>query len=203
MNKENIVRKLNDFRSDCIETALPYAIEMLPNIFVNGLCVSLPNIGIICLNFRQNRDTRILTEKFQEQEDDLCKLKEKVEQLCDAEKKKVYERLVAIYENEIVHLNDELCRDVYRIDYMELILDEAFEYNFACFNNFIENLENPYIVSDAGYVWITGKKITINIEGHVIRYSCEFHEIIEYINELLCDVGVSPIKEPIKFVKCY
>lgn len=203
MNKENVIRKFKNFKSDSIATALPYVIDMLPEIFVNGLCVSLPAIGNVCLNFKQNSDTRKLTEKVDRQGDDLYTLREKVERLCDAQKKQVYEQLKCICENEIVHLNDESSNDIYRVDYMELILDEAFEYDFSCFNTLIENLENPYIVSDSGYVWITGNKITINIDGYVTRYSCEFHDIIEYVNELLWDVGISSIKYPIKSVKCF
>lgn len=203
MNKEIFAKKINNFKSDCIETALPYVIDMLPDIFVNGLCVSLPAVGNLCLSFKQNRDTRILTAKIQEQENDLSYLKAKVDQLCVSEKKILCERLIDICENEMAHLNDVSSKDVYRVDYMELILDESFEYDFSRFSDFIENLENPYVVSDAGYAWISGNRITINIEGSVMRFSCEFHEIIEYINDLLWDVEVTFIKNPIKFVKCY
>lgn len=204
MDKEKIARKFGNFKDDSFETALTCVIGMLPEIFVNGLCVSLPAIGNICLTFKQNRDTRILTEKIEEQKDNLDTLNEKVEQLCDAQKERVFERLKCICENEIAHMNDESSKDIYRVEYMELILEESHEYEFGCFDDFIKNLENiENIVSDEGYVWRTGNKITININGHIMKYSDEFHNIIQSVNELLWDVGVSSLVDPIKFVKCY
>ena len=203
MNTKDLKKILKNLGSDSVETALPYVIDMLPNVFMNGICVSLPTIGNICLSFKQNRDARILTERIQKQEEELGILKEKVKTLCNEEKMEVYKILVDICRKEIEPADDEASRDIYKVDYMGLILDDKYEYCYERFNDFIDNLENAYIISDAGYVWITGNRITINIDGHITRYSEEFHEIIEYVNDLLVDVGVSGTYESIKSVKCF
>lgn len=191
MNKENIIKKLNALRDDSIETALPYLINMLPNIFINGLCVSLPTIGAVCLDFKNNRDLRILEER--------------VKELEEKQQESIYIEINKICNNELILMSNESCNDVYKIEYMELFLDETapFGYEFKNFDYFLDNFENPLLYCDDGYVWISGNKITVNIQGHITKYSNEFYEIIEYINELLYEADVSFMEDSIKRVKCY
>lgn len=202
MDKKKIMKILKNYSLIGIETALPELINMLPEIFINGFCVSLPVVGNFCLSFKQNRDARILNERVDDHNRELEGLKERINELNDVQKEQTYSILKNISEYELAYPNNVYIDDVYKIDYMEFILDESYDYDYSCFEGFVQNLEPP-INNEPGYIWMSGNKITINIAGHIMKYSSDFQYIIDNVNEALFNSGVSSYEEPVKAIRCY
>lgn len=184
----------NTFLKKLSEAAFPEVLNLLPNIIPGTLGMTLPFIGNVYLNFKQNEEQTLIKSEIEE-------LKNKINTLDNEKQEKILAKIREICKKYLECGLEDSAKsvEIYTVDNFKIVFRDE-EYVIDCMNALLDARDNEesYTYQYTDTIFSLNNSIIVNLLEYQKRSDLEelLVEIEDIINET-CDVtwGKSPIKE--------